>query len=53
MDGNDEKAKDIAVYFYVKIRPLIDGNIFSNNILLFSLNPVKIRPLMDGNYTRF
>ena len=39
-------------HLLVKIRPLMDGNVFSLRIfLILNLLFVKIRPLMDGNPT--
>ena len=48
MDGNKDAKKNDAGRYLVKIRPLMDGNLYLASGKRFI--GVKIRPLMDGNF---
>ena len=50
MDGNYCNFTIFSkLSFFVKIRPLMDGN-EEHNELCMAIKNVKIRPLMDGNH---
>ena len=49
MDGNIVKMTKKSSVGEVKIRPLMDGNVFCAEYLKIQSLIVKIRPLMDGN----